>query len=148
MTTPRTLLAAMIGLALPLAAQNRPTMPPQQQPMQQQQQMQQMQQQQMQRLHEMQQVHERLLLQMRETNRWMAQQQVDQPFRQMGKIMQQAGDQVRDMLRQMDRLHQDPALVPDRDRLRDMDKLQDRLRDMTRDLDQAHDALRLMIHKP
>jgi hypothetical protein len=38
--------------------------------------------------------------------------------------------------------------VPDRDRLRDMDKLQDRLRDMTRDLDQAHDALRLMIHKP
>lgn len=106
-----------------------------------------------QRLQEMQQRMERLATQLRETNRWMEQNRAQQQFRDLGKVMQETGDQVRDMLRQMDRIHQDPDLLQtrdrdrDQDRLRDFDRLQDRVRDMTRDLEEAHDVLRKMIGK-
>jgi hypothetical protein len=61
--------------------------------------------------------------------------------------MEQAGERLQQMLRQMDRIHQTPDLLKDQDRVRDLDQLRDRLRDMQRDMDQAHDALRKMVGK-
>lgn len=99
-------------------------------------------------LEEMARVHEQLMQQLHQTNQWMMKQGAQEHFRQMGQMMERAGDQVRDMLRQMERLHAAPDLLRDQDRVRDMDRLRDQLRDMTRSLDAAHEALRRMIHKP
>lgn len=100
------------------------------------------------RMQEMQRHMEQLMTRLKETNQWMVQQRTHEHFRNMGQQMEQAGDRLREMLRTMDRLHQDGGGDRDRDRIRDMDQLRDRLRDMQRDLDQAHDALRKMIRKP
>ncbi|MGE0441831.1 MAG: hypothetical protein AB7S39_15185 [Gemmatimonadales bacterium] len=130
-------LALAALLAVPAMAQqppaNRPPQPPPQ-PMAQ--------------MQEMHRHMEQLMLQLKETNEWMVQAQVREQYRLMGAQMEQAGDRLREMLRQMDMLHKDPALLRDQDRLRDMDRLRDRLRDMTRDLDQAHVALRKLAGKP
>jgi hypothetical protein len=88
---------------------------------------------------------DRLMERIRETNRWMAQQPPQEGFRAMGRQMEQAGDRLREMLREMDRLHQDPAVTGDRDRARETDRLRDRLHDMQRQMEQAHDALRKAI---
>jgi len=132
----RTMTALLAGalLAAPVAAQRPDRAQPPETPA-------------MAQMREMHQHMERLMLSLAETNQWMEQHRAREQFRAMGQQMEQAGERLREMLRQMDRLHQDPELAGDRDRLRDMDRLRDRLRDMTRDLDQAHDALRKMIHK-
>lgn len=147
----------IVGLALlgatTLAAQV-PTQPPgkeQQQQIQQQQQQQlqlQVQAQNQERIRALQQQVDGLMLKLRETNRYMAQQRTHQQYEELGRQMEQATERVRDMLRQMDQINKDGTLLADQDRLRDFDRLRDRLHDMTRDMDQAHDALRQMIHKP
>lgn len=88
---------------------------------------------------------EQLLEQVRETNRWMAQREAAEGFRAMGRDMEQAGERLREMLRHVDRLHQDPAVTRDRDRLRETDRLRDRLHEMERQMEQAHEALRKAI---
>jgi hypothetical protein len=91
---------------------------------------------------------DQLMRRLQETNQWMVRQQTHEQFRHMGQQMEQTGERLRKMLRDMDRIHRDPDLIRDRDRLQAMDRLRDRLRDMQRDLDQAHDALRKMVHRP
>jgi crotonobetainyl-CoA:carnitine CoA-transferase CaiB-like acyl-CoA transferase len=56
--------------------------------------------------------------------------------------MEQAGDRLRQMLREMDRLHQDPQFLQQQDRVRDMDQLQERVQNMVREMDHAQQALR------
>jgi hypothetical protein len=88
---------------------------------------------------------ERLVEQVRETNRWMAQHQSAQGFRTMGREMEQADEPIREMLREVDRLHQDPMVSRDRDRLRETDRLRERLHEMERQMEQAHEALRKAV---
>jgi len=79
---------------------------------------------------------------MRELNQWMEQKGSQEAFRDMGQHMAQAGERMQLMLRKMDQICQDPAMQRDRDRLRDMDRLHDRLRTMVREMDEAHRMLR------
>jgi hypothetical protein len=88
---------------------------------------------------------EQLVDRVRETNRWMAQRKSAEGFRAMGREMEQAGERLREMLRQVDRLHQDPTVTRDLDRLRETDRLRDRLHDMERQMEQAHQALRKAV---
>lgn len=141
----RTTLLLLIGLTGMASTGLSQQQPPRQQATQQQAQ-------QLQRMQEMHQQMEQLAARLHETNRWMSQNRSQQQFRDLGREMELTGDRIREMLKRMDRIHQDPDLQRDRDRDRDrlqeFDRLQERLRDMTRDLDQAHDALRKMIGKP
>lgn len=134
------MLALALGVvAAPLAAQ---------QPQQQLQHQQQLHSQQMarlqQRMQESTQRMDRLMTQIRDMNQWMAQRQACQPCRTMGQDMEQAGGRLQSMLKQMDQLHKDPQFTGDQDRLRDMDRLHDRLRDMIHQLDDARESLRLL----
>ena len=88
---------------------------------------------------------DQLMDRIRETNRWMAQRQPAEGFRAMGQQMERAAGQLGEMLREINRLHQNPAVTQDRDRLRETDRLRDRLHDMQREMEQAHDALRKAI---
>jgi predicted RNase H-like nuclease (RuvC/YqgF family) len=85
---------------------------------------------------------ERLMTQIRDMNQWMTQQHACDACLQMGKDMEQTGQQLQTMLQRMEQLNKDPHIQGDQTRLRDMDRLQDRLRDMIRQMDQARDALR------
>jgi vancomycin resistance protein YoaR len=87
---------------------------------------------------------DRMMAQIRDMNQWMAQRQACQPCQGMGKDMEQAGDRLQSMLRQMDQLQKDPQFSKDQDRLRDMDRMHDRVRDVIHQLDEAREALRLL----
>ena len=155
---------ALMAVA-PLSAQDRrPTTPPHQgQPApraQPQTQHQQMMQQQMQRDQEMLRNMERVSAQIRETNQWMAQNRMQQQYREIGEGLQGTADRLQTMQRTATRMRADAAaqLTPDRvqdrdrlqehERLHQLDRLCDQLQDMQRDMEQAHDALRLMVGKP
>jgi hypothetical protein len=140
----------IITLTLGLAA--APVLVAQQPAHQQAQQQQQMQSQQalhmQQRMQETSQRMERTMTQIRDMNQWMAQRQTTcEACRQMGRDMEQAGDRVSAMIKQLDQLHKDPAYTGAQDRLRDMDRLHDRLRDMIHQLDDARESLRLLAGK-
>ena len=62
----------------------------------------------------------------------------------MGQQMEETGQQVRSMLRNMDQLHKDPALAGDQKRLGAADQLQERIRNMIREMEEAHKALRAL----
>ncbi len=148
----RTLLALSLLMAAPLAgAAAQQGQPPTHAPAVGQQGTRQTaeQQRRIQRQQEMLQEQERLMEQIRATNRWMEQHEnVHARVREMGQQLEQAGEQLRLMQREMIQLHQDPAVAGDRDQLKDMDRLRDRIRDMQRDMDRTHQALQDLVGEP
>lgn len=130
---------ALALAAAPLAAQQPQAQQPQQQQMQSQQLMRMQQ-----RMQETTTRMDRMMAQIRDMNQWMTQRQACQPCQGMGKDMEQAGDRLQSMLRQMDQLQKDPLFSKDQDRLRDMDRMHDRVRDVIHQLDEAREALRLL----
>jgi len=127
------ILTLALALAVPTAARaQQPVRPQQPTPSEQM------------RMHQMQETAtrmEQLMTQMREMNQWMTQQHACDACLQMGKDMEQAGEQLQTMLRQMERLNKDPHIQGDETRLREMDRLHERLRDMIQQMEQARDAL-------
>lgn len=103
---------------------------------------------QMQRQHDMLQNMDRLMVQLRETNRWMAQNQVENQYRTLGRQMERTAEQLRNMERSMTQIRPEVAAQRDQDRLREMDQLRDRLHQMQLDLEGAHAALRKMVGRP
>lgn len=129
------MLTLALTLAVPAAVRAQQPMHPQQ-PAQGEQMMR------MQRMQETMTRMERVMAQIRDMNQWMTQQHGCDACLQMGKDMEQAGDRLHLMLRQLDQLSKDPHIQNDQTRQRDMDRLHDRLRDMVQQMDQARDALR------
>jgi len=93
----------------------------------------------------MQQQNERLMTQVREMNQTMVRQQANQQLQQMGQEMEQATLRIRDMVRSMERLHQDPEFTGSAERIRQMDRLQERLTNTMREMEQVQASLRAMI---
>lgn len=91
---------------------------------------------------------DQLMVQLRETNEWMAQYQAQEQYREFGREMERSGEQLVMMAHHLDRVRQDPELQRDRERLEYVDRLQDRLCDMRRDLERAHEELQSLIRKP
>jgi hypothetical protein len=85
---------------------------------------------------------DRLMAQVRDMNQWMTQQHACDACLQMGKDMEQAGTQLRTMLQRTDQLNKDPHIQGDQVRLRELDRLHERLRDMVQQMDQARESLR------
>jgi vancomycin resistance protein YoaR len=143
----RQIITLTLGLAAaPLLVAQQPAR--QQAQQQQQQQMQSQQALRMQqRMQETSQRMARTMTQIRDMNQWMTQRQSCDACRQMGRDMEQMGDRLTSMVRQLDQLHKDPTLTGDQDRLRDMDRLHDRMRDMIHQLDEARESLRLLAGK-
>jgi hypothetical protein len=84
---------------------------------------------------------ERVMGAVRENNRAMEQSRVQEGFLKMGRELEGAGDRLRLMVREMDRVCQEPSMQRDRDRLREMDRLQERLQLLIRDVDQTRETL-------
>ena len=84
----------------------------------------------------------------RQNNRWMEQHRLQEGFRRMGRELEGAGERLQVMLREMERLCEDPQLQRDRERLREMDRLQERLRMLIRDMDQTRETLRDVAQAP
>lgn len=91
---------------------------------------------------------DQLMERVRETNRWMEKQNADAGYREMGRYMEEAGKQLHLMLVKMDQMSKDKVMQKDQDRLRDMDRLNDRLHTMVKEMDQAHKMLRQMAGGP
>jgi hypothetical protein len=77
-------------------------------------------------------------------NRFMERGRPEQSFPEMGRGLAQVGEQLQQMVRRVEQLHNDPTLPRDADRSRATDRLHDRLRAMIRDLDEAQQALRVL----
>ena len=97
--------------------------------------------QQLQQMQQMQRQMDQLMVRIRATNTWMQQDQARMQFREMGQQLEQTGERLRLMFREMDRLQADPAITRDQARAQDRARLQTHLQQMQRDLDQAHVAL-------
>jgi len=93
----------------------------------------------------MQRQQERLIDRVRETNQIMARQQAHQQLRKTGRDMEQATMRVGEMVRNMERLHQDPEFTGSQQRMRQMDQLQVRLQNTMREMKQVQVGLRSMI---
>jgi hypothetical protein len=93
----------------------------------------------------MQQQNERLMTQVREMNQAMVRQQAHQQLQQMGQEMEQATLRVREMVRNMERLHQDPEFTGSAERVRQMEQLQERIEGTMREMEQVQASLRAMI---
>jgi hypothetical protein len=91
---------------------------------------------------------ERVMTTVRETNHWMEQNRAQAGLVTMGRELEGAGDRVRLMLREMDRVCRDPELERRHDRLRDMDRLHDRVQLLIRELDQTRETLRDVAQAP
>jgi len=63
----------------------------------------------------------------------------------MGASMEQATVRMREMVRSMERLHQDPEFAGSEQRLRQMAQMQERLQNAMREMEQVQTALRAMI---
>ena len=63
----------------------------------------------------------------------------------MGQEMEQAAVRVREMVRSMERLHQDPEFTGSGERLRQMERLQERLENTMREMEQVQVSLQAMI---
>lgn len=124
------IMLAAVALAGGLTAQQPPHTQHTQQAMQ------------MQRLQETMKQMDQVMAQIRQQNQWMAQHQVQEAYRRLGREMEQSCNQLQVMHRQLEQVRKSDELQGDQDRLREMDRLQDRLREMTQQLEQAHDALK------
>ena len=104
----------------------------------------------MQRMQQMTQQMERVMGTVRQNNKWMEQNRVQESFVRMGRDLEGAGDRLRQMVQEMDRVCQDPDLLRerDRDRLRDMDRLQERLQLLIREMDQTRETLHDVAQVP
>jgi hypothetical protein len=102
----------------------------------------------MQRMQHMTQQMERVMTTVRETNRWMEQNRVQDGFLKMGRELEGAGERLRQMLREMDRVCQEPGMQRQQDRLREMDRLQERLQLLVREMDQTRETLRNVAQAP
>lgn len=91
---------------------------------------------------------ERVMTTVRETNRWMEQNRVQDGFLKMGRELEGAGERLRQMLREMDRVCQEPGMQRQQDRLREMDRLQERLQLLVREMDQTRETLRNVAQAP
>lgn len=100
----------------------------------------------MQRMQHLQDMHhqmEGLMTQLHQLNQQMQQQQLHcADCSGMVRNMEQAGERLQDMLRQMERVEQTPDVMNDPARVRDMDQLQERLRNMIGEMERAEEALR------
>lgn len=85
---------------------------------------------------------DRLMVQIRDMNQWMTGQHACDACLQMGKDMEQAGTQLRTMLQRTQQLSKDPHIQGDQTRLRELDRLHQRLRDMVQQMEQARESLR------
>ena len=102
----------------------------------------------MQRMQETMQHMDRVMAAVRQNNRWMEQNRVQNGFQRMGQELEGAGERLQLMLREMERLCNDPEMERDRDRLRQMDQLQERLQLMIREMDQTRETLRDVAAAP
>jgi FtsZ-binding cell division protein ZapB len=59
----------------------------------------------------------------------------------MGQELEGAGERLRTMLREMERVCEDPQMQREQERLREMDRLQERLRALVGEMDQAGESL-------
>jgi len=91
---------------------------------------------------------ERVMATVRETNRWMEQNRVQDGFLKMGRELEGAGERLRQMLREMDRVCQEPGMQRQQGRLREMDRLQERLQLLVREMDQTRETLRNVAQAP
>jgi hypothetical protein len=91
---------------------------------------------------------ERVMSTVRENNRWMEQQRVQDGLVKMGRELEGAGDRLQLMLREMDRVCQEGDRTRDRDRIRDMDRLQDRVQALIQEMDQTRETLRDVAQAP
>lgn len=91
---------------------------------------------------------ERVMTTVRETNRWMEQNRAQAGLVTMGRELEGAGDRLRLMLREMDRVCRDPEMELRQDRLRQMDRLHDRVQILIRELDQTRETLRDAAQMP
>jgi len=82
---------------------------------------------------------------MRELSQWMTRNGTCHAYREMGEAMIQTGDRVQLMLRKMEQVCEDPDTTPTPEQLRELDRLQDKLRVMTRELKDAHDMLERIV---
>jgi hypothetical protein len=136
------------GLAVGAGAQHGPGGQQQQQQQQQQRQQQHQQQAQtdqlmrMQRMQETMRHMERVMSAVRQNNRWMDQNHVQNGFRRMGRELEGAGERLQVMLHEMERLCEGSEMRGDRDRLRQMDRLQERLHVLIREMDETRETLR------
>jgi len=81
-----------------------------------------------------------------ELNAWMVERQGRPEFQETGRDMAQVRDRVQTMLLDMIRLRQ--GGTPDREQLREMDRLQDRLEVTMRELMEAHESLTQLANAP
>jgi hypothetical protein len=91
---------------------------------------------------------DRVMAAVRQNNRWMEQNRVQNGFQRMGQELEGAGERLQLMLREMERLCEDPEMERDRDRLRQMDQLQERLQLMIGEMDQTRETLRDVAAAP
>ena len=66
----------------------------------------------------------------------------------LGQELEGAGERLQLMLREMERLCDDPGMERDRDRLRQMDRLQKHLQLMIREMDETRETLRDVAAAP
>jgi len=91
---------------------------------------------------------ERVMTGVRQNNQWMEQNRTQEGFRRMGRELEGAGERVQTMAREMERLCSDPQIRRDRDRLREMDRLQERLQNLIREMDATRETLRDVAREP
>lgn len=87
-----------------------------------------------------------LMQSMHQLNQQMMQQHAQQHFQEMGQQMEEAGQRLHGMLKHLDEMQRDPQMHGDRNRMRQMDQLQDRLRRMVDEMDQAHGAFEKLVN--
>jgi len=91
---------------------------------------------------------ERVMAGVRQNNQWMEQNRIQEGFRRMGQELEGAGERLQLMVRAMERLCEDPQVQRDRERLREMDRLQERVQLLIREMDQTRETLGNVAHAP
>ena len=102
----------------------------------------------MQRMQETMQHMDRVMAAVHQGNRWMEQNRIQKGFVRMGQELEGAGDRLQRMLREMERLCETPEVQQNRERLRDMDRLQERLQELVREMDETRETLRDAAARP
>lgn len=85
---------------------------------------------------------ERVAASLRQHNQWMERNRAQDGLRRMGQELEGAGERLRTMLREMERVCQDPELQRSRERLHEVDRLQERLRTLIDEMDRTGESLR------
>ena len=90
----------------------------------------------------------RLQSQLQQLNQRMVSMQVHQGFKDLGAGMGQVCTGLQTMEKHMQQLREDPAFVQKQDRVRSMERLEDRARVMNREMEEAHEGLQRLVGMP